>query len=203
MRRILITPPSSEPLSLIEVKAYLKQDSADDDVTITGMIKRSREWCETFTRRAMLLQTWELVLDGFPTCTRLNPRAGIQLPLGRTKAIAWLKYTDTDGVEQTLTGPSSSPAGTGYQEDLLDDYGGLLVPAYGTSWPSVKDVLNPVRVRFQAGYDDADSVPGQLRDAMLYHLASLYENRGEQDTKAWQGIDEGMASPFVIRWFGE
>lgn len=202
MRLKLITPPGEEPLSLATVKLFLKQDHPDDDTLISAQIASARGWCEAFTGRALIAQTWELILDAFPPCTRLNPRGAIQLPKGQAQSVAWIKYIDTDGTEQTLTGPTSSPTGTGYQEDLSDEWGGILVPAYGASWPGIRDVLNPIRIQFTAGYTDAADIPGQLVDAMMYRVASVYENRGEQDTKSWQGIDEAFAQPYRLRWFG-
>lgn len=200
MRAKLITAPATEPVSLAEAKLYLKQDATDDDALITSLIASSRQWCEAFTRRALIAQVWELTLDAFPVATRTNPRAAIVLPKGVTSAVASITYIDTDGAPQTLSGPTSTVPGTDYQEDFSDDAGGLLCAAYGTSWPSTRDVPGAVKVQFTAGYA---VVPGQLRDAILYRLASLYENRGEQDTKDWQGVAEAFASPYTVDWFGQ
>jgi len=204
MRIATITAPAEEPLTLAGLRLFLKvdDDNAADDTLITALIAGARSWCETFTRRALVTQTLELVLDGFPPCAIANPRRQIVLPRGRATAVDWISYVDADGVTQTLTGPTSSPAGTGYQEDLTDDYGGILVPAYGTDWPATRDVVGAVRVRFRAGYGAASAIPAQLLDAMRYHAATMYEARGEQDTKAWTGVAEALARPYQIGWFG-
>jgi uncharacterized phiE125 gp8 family phage protein len=202
MRLMLVTPPDAEPLQLAPVKLFLKQDFSDDDALITDLIRTSRQWCEDFTRRAMLAQTWVLALDQFPVATRLNPKADIILPKGRCLAVEWVKYRDAAGVEQTLTGPTSSPAGTGFQEDLMDDCGGRLRPAQGAAWPTTADVVNAVRIQFRCGYAQPEQIPGQLVDAIRYRIASLYEGRGEQDTQKWQGVAEAFAQPYALEWFG-
>lgn len=205
MRIVTITAAAVEPLTLDELRLFLKidADNTEDDSLITQLIAGSREWCETFTSRALITRTLELVLDGFPPCATISPRREIMLPRGRATAVDRITYVDTDGTTQTLTGPTSTPVGTGYQEDLSDDYGAVLVPAYGSDWPSTRDVMGAVKVRYKAGYGDASTaVPAQLLDAMRYHVATMYEGRGEQDTKAWTGVAEALARPYQIGWFG-
>ena len=82
MARILKTPPIEEPLSLSEVKAYLKVTSADDDALITRILTAVRRACEAWTGRALVTQTWTLWLDRFPrTEGRSAPASGyFQLP---------------------------------------------------------------------------------------------------------------------------
>lgn len=203
MRIITVTPAAVEPFTLSEIKSYLRVDSTDDDALITSLIAAGREWCETFTRRALISRVVDLVMDSFPGVTAATPNRELFLPLGRATAVASITYTDADGVSQTLTGPTSSPAGTEYQEDLSDPYGGLLVPAYDDDWPDTRGVLNAVKVRFTAGYGAASTdIPAQLLDAMRFRIASMYEARGEQDLKQWIGVDEALARPYQIRWFG-
>lgn len=197
MRATLITAPAAEPLTLAQAKLYLKVDASDDDTLLMEQIRTSRQWCEAFTRRALISQVWDFGLERFPV-------GEIRLPHGKASKIHWIKYTDPAGVEQTLTGPTSDTPGSGYQEDLSDSYGGILCPAYGSCWPAVREVLTPVRVRATVGYGDtAADIPGQLVDAIRYRLASIYESRGEQDGgKGWEGVAEAMARPFEIAWFG-
>lgn len=202
MRIRTITPAAAEPLSIDDVRAFLKQDGTDDDALITALIAGARSWCEAFTRRALVTREVDLVLDEFPALSPLSGRREIALPLGRATAITAIYYTDTDGAAQTLTGPDADPAGTDFQQDIDDDYGGIIVPGYGLDWPGTRDVLGAVRVRYLAGYGDASDIPAQLLDAMRFHVASLYESRGEQDVKQWTGVAEALARPYQIAWFG-
>jgi uncharacterized phiE125 gp8 family phage protein len=202
MRIKVITPPETEPLTTDEMRAYLRIDGDHEDAVIDALIAGAREWCETFTRRALIARTVDVVLDRFPPASKLKPRREIVLPLGRTLSVSSIAYTDADGAAQTLTGPDSTVPGTDYQQDLSDDYHGVIAPGYGLDWPDTRDILGAVRVRCVVGYGVATDIPAQLLDAMRFRVASLYEGRGEQDVKQWQGVDEALARPYQIDWFG-
>lgn len=59
----LITPPETEPVTVAEVKAYLRIDQDEENEVIESLIKSAREVLEQYTLRAFLRQTWELILD--------------------------------------------------------------------------------------------------------------------------------------------
>jgi uncharacterized phiE125 gp8 family phage protein len=202
MRITVITPPNAEPLTVDEMRTYLRIDGTDEDATLTALIAGARDWCESFTRRALIQRTVDVVLDRFPPASKLKPKREIVLPFGRALSVTSIAYIDTSGVLQTLTGPDASPAGTAFQQDLSDDYHGVIAPGYGLDWPETRDVLGAVKVRCTVGYGTAAEIPAQLRDAMRFRIASLYEGRGEQDVKQWVGVDEALARPYQIDWFG-
>jgi len=62
----LITAPSAEPATVDEVKLDARIDGPELDATIELLIKAARQRCEDLTGRALITQTWELVLDEFP-----------------------------------------------------------------------------------------------------------------------------------------
>lgn len=49
---IVLTPPTVEPVTLTDAKAYMRVDFSDDDTLITNLISRARSLCETITARA-------------------------------------------------------------------------------------------------------------------------------------------------------
>ena len=53
---IVLTPPAIEPVTLSEVKAYLRVDFSDDDELIANLITRARSLCETITAKAWAYQ---------------------------------------------------------------------------------------------------------------------------------------------------
>ena len=57
-----------------------------------------------------------------------------------------------------------------------DSEPGLVVPAYGESWPSARDEVNAVRVRFVAGYGDASDVPAAIKTWIKMRVGTLYVN---------------------------
>lgn len=160
----LITAPTSEPVTLAEAKAHLRVEIADDDLLIGSMITAAREAAEHITQRSLMLQTWELALDAFP-----SPAYGIRLPKPPFVSISAVSYIDADGELQTMpeadyqVGQHSEPAS--------------LRPAYGTAWPAARNQADAVIVRYVAGYPDASRVPAQVKAWMLLRIGTLYENR--------------------------
>lgn len=188
------TSPQVEPLTLTAAKAYLRVTGTDQDTVIARQIAAARAWAESFMHRALISQTWDMVLDGFP--------AAIELPLGRTLSVSHIAYTDSDGVTQTLEGASASPTGTDYREDLTGNDGGVLVPPRTGAWPAVDlSAPAPVLVRFTAGYGaTAASIPQDIVSGIEFRLADLYENRGQQDLRSgWTAIAESFLRPHVVR----
>lgn len=160
----LITAPATEPVTASEAKSHLRVDTTADDTLIGTLITAARQHVENHLRRALITQTWELVMDAFP--------AGdvIRLPRPPLVSVTSIKYTDEDGNESTF----SSAA---YVVDT-DSTKGRVVLKSGETWPS--DTLaaaNGVRVRYVAGYGEASAVPRPIRQAILLLIGTLYENR--------------------------
>lgn len=155
----VITPPAAEPISLIEAKLHLRVDSSDEDALITSLIASAREGAEHLTGRALMAQTLELALDGFP--------GAIKLPMPPLVSVTSVTYVDLVGVAQTL--PDTDYTVDSYSEPAR------IVPAYGVCcWPSTRCQANAVLVRYQAGYD---AVPDQIKSWMLLRIGMLYEQR--------------------------
>ena len=159
----LITGPAAEPISLAEAKSHLRVVGTEDDALISLLISSARQSAEHETGRALVSQTWELVLDAFPTSEIVIPAAGVL-------SVASVKYLGTDGIEQTLSGAA-------YVLDA-EDAPAYLLPAAGYSWPDTADAANAVRVRFLAGFGAASSdVPASIRHWMLLHIGTAYAQR--------------------------
>jgi uncharacterized phiE125 gp8 family phage protein len=158
----LITVPDVEPVTLAEAKDHMYVRHADDDALISAYIAAARDDAEHRLQRALIDQTWELVLDAFP--------AVIVLPMAPLSSVTSIKYIDSSGVEQTL-------AAANYYADT-DAEPGEVVPAYGLSWPATRAERNAVRVRYVAGYGaDGSFVPASIKQWILLRVGALYENR--------------------------
>lgn len=158
----IILPPATTPVSLVEAKAHLNVDHTDDDTLITAMIESATAHCDGptgFLGRAIVEQTWELVLDEFPANE-------IKIPLPPLIAVQSVKYDDTAGVEQTVNV-------TDYTVDDVTEPGWVLPEASGL-WPATFDGINAVRIRFRAGYT---TIPADIKAAILLYIGSLYGNR--------------------------
>jgi len=164
MPSLLITAPTAEPVTLAEAKLHLRVDDNADDVLIGALITAARQHAEHDTRRALVTQTWKLVLDAFPESVITLDRAPVS-------AVVSVVYTDPDGVSQTL-------APGGYQLDDITEPC-RLVPAYGSSWPATRAQLNAVAVTYTCGYGAPEAVPESIKRWMLLRIGALYENREE------------------------
>lgn len=140
MALVAITPPRAEPVSLVEAKAHLNVDISADDTLITGLIAAARAAAENIAGRAMVLQTWDLVLDGFPS----GATCPIEIPLPPLRSVTSISYIDVDGVTQTWAAADYTVDTSGFK--------GRILPAYSEVWPTTRDVINSVTVRFVAGY---------------------------------------------------
>jgi len=60
-----VTGPTQEPVTLQEVKEYLRVDDATDERVVRPFIETARRFCEEHTGRALMSQTLRLYLDAF------------------------------------------------------------------------------------------------------------------------------------------
>lgn len=169
----LVTPPTVDPVSLIEAKAHCRVDIADDDGLLAGYVLAARAHIENETRRAFMTQTWEATFDYEWPSLRIYGcyRQRIVLPRPPVQSVTSVKYIDTAGVEQTL-------ASDQYKVSKSDTGEWYVVPAYGVTWPTVRREMEAITVRFVAGYgSNPGDVPEPLRQAILLLIGHWYENR--------------------------
>lgn len=146
----LVEPPTMEPLTLAEAKAYLYESGTGQDAVITRLIRTAREMAEQITRRALLSQVWELRGEG--ALSRLA------LPRWPVREVLDL---EVGGV------PVASSA---YRLLPGDNAQLCLASALSGEW----------RLRILCGYGDAPgAVPQTLRDWMGVKVNTLFEHREE------------------------
>lgn len=155
----LVEGPQAEPVEVADVKLDARIDEDEHDAKIGVLIAAAREAAENETGRALMPQTWELVLDRFPSCDQ------IVLAKAPVQSITSIKYYDADGVLQTMSAD-------GYSLDA-DFLPGRVLLGYQKSWPSTRSQRNAVIVRFVAGYEDAASVPSNIKMWIRYRAATM------------------------------
>lgn len=157
----LITGPTVEPVTVADAKVHLRVDHEAEDTLIGALIVAARRMAEHQLQRALITQTWELVLREFPA-------GSIQLDKPKVLGIESVKFLDTTGALQTLD-PGA------YTLDAATKPG-FVVPV--SSWLSTYTADNAVRVRFTAGYGPAAAdVPADVVAWMLMQIGALYRNR--------------------------
>jgi hypothetical protein len=189
----VITPPTSEPISLSDAKSYLRLDFSDDDALISELISDARRHAENLLRKSLATQTIQLIHEFDHVATgpisgpvdvpydtwRLAERPDIplfgnalvrlQCFMGPVQSFTSLEYqlTRMDVPEwTTLITPDSSGSDT-YRLDSYADPNEI----------NVFTILAATRFRltYVAGYP---TLPFDIRRKLLKLIAFLYDNRG-------------------------
>jgi len=162
MSKRLITAPATEPISLAEAKSHCRVDGADDDTWFSAIaIPAARVAAEHELGRRLISQTWEQVLDAFPT-------AEIELPDADVSAITSVRYTATNTTDTLLAS----------DQYVLDSYSTpcWLLPATNVSWPATADTTNALRIQYVVGMAaNAAAVPATIKAWMLLHIGTAYK----------------------------
>jgi uncharacterized phiE125 gp8 family phage protein len=170
----LITPPTVEPVTAAEAKAFLPALAGISDATVDLWIAAARETFDGWNGilgRALITQTWELQVDAFPLSIpwgvdQLLSSAAteIRIPLVPVQSVSQVAYDDVDGIQQII-----DPAD--YYLDSTSEPGWLF-PVADVPWPTAMTAANAVRVRFVAGYGDTGAaVPRPIRQAIILSVA--------------------------------
>lgn len=192
--------PAAEPVTLEEMKAHLRVTDTASDSYISSLITAARQWAEHYTGVRFVQRSFVWTLDEFPA----DSRTALIFPVAPVDSVTSVTYLDTNGDSQTWSA-------------LLyrlskDDHFPRLLPAYGESWPSARDISDAVTVTFVAGYDPdsnspvdhAANVPAPVKHAIKLLCGHWYENRMESVRDALSDIPYGakaLLSPLKIRVF--
>ena len=178
----LVTPPGAEPAVAADMAKHSRlsvSELSDQDGKLTRNLKTAREDCEHFTGRQLITAVWALTLDCWYEKGLFRGRS-LYLPKPPLVSIGEIRYLDTAGVLQTLTGTEitdlfvvDAPSGPKAPR-------GRIFPVYGGTWPSLLARENAAVITFTAGYGTtAATVPSGLVDGIVVRCAEMYERREE------------------------
>jgi uncharacterized phiE125 gp8 family phage protein len=156
----VVTPPTSEPVTIAEAKAQLSIGASDvsHDTEVASLIAAAREEWERDTSIALITRTLEHRLPKFLSTVVLSVRPAI--------AISSVTYVDTAGATQTVA--SSNYYLDGDEVRFLDTF----------VRPSVQDRSEAVKITYTAGYgSDSRACPELDRMAIKLSLANRFEDR--------------------------
>lgn len=183
----LVTAPATEPVSLADVKTFLRIDGSADDAILTMLIASARRMAEEYTKRAFITQTWKLVMDSIyddidltsgyyvlPTPFLINGSQFIQLSRQPIQSVTSIKTTDTSNVQSTVSTAIYT----------LDTATGRILLNEGYSWPSDLRCRSAVEIVFIAGWANAAAVPDPIKQGILQHVAASYTNKVCSDIPA-------------------
>ena len=177
--------PATTPISLSELKSYLKITTSTDDTLLLLIIDLVTEVAEKIMRRDLISKTYTTYRDAISFTSKY-------LVLRRSKLLAvnYIKYIDINDVLITI-----SP--TIYSNTIEADYSKIFLNK-NENWPSdVQDVPQAIQISFDAGYGTLSiDVPADIRGALLQHAALFYENRGDC---ACDGVGAELSLPSQSR----
>jgi len=161
----VVTPPSVEPVSLEEVKAFNRIDSNDEDTLIQSFIEGSRQKLEDYLGKALIKQLITVTFDEWVTDV-------IELPRPPLLSVVSIVTIDEDSVETIY-------ASSNY---FVVPESSSVVIKQGSTWPVADRSYSGYRIYFYAGYGEtAKSVPAKLRLAIMEWSALWYESRILED----------------------
>lgn len=200
----LVTPPTEEPVSLLEAKLHLRVDFDEDDMLIASLITAARQAAETLTGRQLTTARWKQVLDCFPGPSLMGVPAGqaftlpghaILLAKAPVQSVVSINYLDMGSVNQTM------PALT-YTVDVACEPA-RITPVFGQIWPICLPQIGAVSVTFDAGYGTATQVPEGIKSWIKLRVGSLYAHREEVAALSRGRIDslpfiDGLLDPYKV-----
>jgi len=164
MQITITAQPSKHPVSVAELKSFLRVVDAEEDSTISMILNAAVDTVESLAGVACIHRSATITTRNFPS-------SGWAFPLSPISSIPSVKYLDSDGVEQTV---SSS-------QYILEknEFTPRLYLAADADWPSdVLDQADAVRIAVVAGYGSSpESVPGKIKQAILFMASHYYEMR--------------------------
>jgi len=162
---IVVSRSSDLPVDLETVKEHLKLDEDDtsEDQYLTLLIQSATNIGEFITKRDFYIKTYKVFMDTFNFCNGFELRKS---PLNSVDNISYYKggsLVVLDSSKYYLT-----------QSETFRS----LYPV--NNWPTDVDCnrKQAVEIEFQAGYANGE-LPYDLQIALLQHITSLYENRGD------------------------
>jgi hypothetical protein len=177
------TEPTAEPLSLQEVKEYLRLEDASDERVVQPMITAARQFAEEHLGRSLMQQTITLYLDtaidtenplweGMRTAPDLNYYKNyIVLPKSPVQSVTSVKtYNDSD--------TATTMAASKYYVDTSREPARIVLRT-GESFPTALRVANAIEVIYVVGYASAYAIPEPIRLGLFQHIAHMYEHRGD------------------------
>lgn len=162
----LITPPDESPITLSDVKTYLRipSDDVSEDDNLQELIGYAVEWFEAETGQALGEGIYRLTLDRFPC----DGRREILLPMPPLVSVETVQYLSS--------GSLATFAGSNYTVDATGKPGRIALKSTA-GWPTADAEPNAVRIDFTAGYGGPADVPLRARQAIRWIVGHAYENR--------------------------
>lgn len=185
---VLVTPPAVEPVTLSELKAQARIDTAAEDTLASGLIAAARQWIERYTGRAFIAQTWQMWIDNWEELSEVDYIELLHPPLINVNSVKVFDNNDESEIW----------ASENYFVDTAREPGRLALRA-GSVWPIPERLTNGLMIEYDAGYGEtANAVPEAIKLAIKQLATCWYEHRGDEPTGIPQVV-QALIHPFRIQ----
>jgi uncharacterized phiE125 gp8 family phage protein len=183
----LTTAPTVEPISDEDVAAWGRKLAGEENV-IAAWITAARELIETWTNRSLITRTYAQDAYCFP-----GGENAIEMETpGPWIAVSsnGFTYTDENGDSQTLDSAD-------FQFDIDN---GLIIPAYGETWPTARWQPRAVTISHTCGFGSSPAdVPEKYRAALNATMVDWVENRAMR-FELTPGVKQMLWAGWSGRW---
>ena len=192
------TEPTQEPLTLQEVKEYLRVEDNTDERNLRPLIESARRLVEEHLNRTLMQTTYQQFLDSFDEYedplfegVRQGPYLNyyknyIDLVKSPVISVTHIKtYQDDDS--------ATTMAASKYYVDNAREPSRIVL-RQGETFPTALRVANAIEIQYVAGYTSPYQVPEPIRLAILQIIAHMYEHRGDMGNAA-----EAMMMPSMCK----
>lgn len=158
--------PETEPVSLAEVKSWLRlpsRQNAHDD-KLTALITAARLQVESDTRRSLVTQTLQQTNDAFPA----DWTYPLRLERAPVQSVTSIQYRDDQGATQTWESSK--------YRAILAGAPARIQPVDGEEWPETDCRIGSATITFVAGYGAAADVPQTLKTAILQLIEHWFDH---------------------------
>jgi len=159
----LLAGPAEEPVSLAEAKAFLRLDADHYDGLVLTLIAAARLHVESITGRALVTQSWRLVLDAWP-----EDRA-VTLPVSPLVSLTSVTAFDEQGDDQAV--PLAQ-----FEAPTAVTPARLILPRTIAGMPALRERFG-IEIDYVAGFGAAIDVPSDLKRGVLALVAHWFEHR--------------------------
>lgn len=170
----------AEIITLAEAKAWLRVTRTNEDVLIQSLLDASIRWADGVCKRVFAAQDYEFYTDCFGNIEL--PNAPIEEIVLSYRAYGETTYTTIDASKYILNNTNIEPT-----VEWVDNTFTL---------PQLAIRHDAVKVVYSGGFT-AETLPENVKTAVLLKLNTLYDNRIEEN-KRWMTSAEYLLMPYRI-----
>ena len=164
------SPSSSWPVSLLEIKQFLRIEHSLEDALLSNLLSIATEYAEWYMEKSLMPQKWQV------SYIRNIPQR-IQIPFS--------PIINVEEVNMITFGYNVNTIPK--DQYFIDDICSCIVLSRSISAYRL-DII------YQAGYQDISLIPAQIKEGIMHHVANSYKNRESSSLDAVKDFYEPFCS---------